>query len=79
MRRSTSTMLTLVDKDVPSTVQIMWSEDGLKGMLLINDYPHAVFDFEAKRGYCRTGFSPPNKEWAQYGNEWDDSAQELFK
>ncbi|MDY7042351.1 MAG: DUF2251 domain-containing protein [Chloroflexota bacterium] len=69
----------VMDKDVPSTVQIVWSGDGLKAMLLINDYPHAVFDFEAKRGYCRSGFPPPNKEWSQYGNKWDDSALGLFK
>jgi len=69
----------VVDKDISSTLQIVWSADGLKSMLLINDYPHAVFDFEANRGYCRSGFPPPNEEWTQYDNEWDDSALELFK
>lgn len=69
----------VLDRDDPSIVQVMWSEDGLKAMLLINDHPHAVFDFEAKRGYCRTGFPPPNKEWTQHDNKWDDSALWLFK
>lgn len=69
----------VVDKDMPSTVHIVWSADGMKSMLLINNYPHAIFDFEAKRGYCRLGFPPPNTEWTQYDNEWDDAALELFE
>ncbi|HUW59120.1 MAG TPA: DUF2251 domain-containing protein [Planctomycetota bacterium] len=69
----------VTDKDIPSTVQIMWSEDGLKSALFINKYPHAVFDFEAKRAYCRTDFPPPREDWSQEGQEWDDTALELFK
>jgi len=40
-----------------SQVQLVWSNDGMKAALLINRYAHAVLDFAAKRGYCRTGFS----------------------
>jgi len=69
----------VADKDVPSTVQIVWSADGLKAALVINRYPHAVFDFEAKRGYCRTGVAQPSKEWTRYDSRCDDSALELFK
>jgi len=69
----------VADKDIPSTVQIVWSTDGLKAALVINRYPHAVFDFEAKRGYCRTGFPQLHKEWSQYDSRWDDSALELFR
>jgi hypothetical protein len=59
----------VVDREVASTLQIVWSTDGLKAALVINDYPHAVFDFEARRGYCRSGFPPPDKRWTQYGHE----------
>ena len=69
----------VTDKDVPSTVQIVWSADGLKAALLINRYAHAVFDFDAKRGYCRTGFPPPAESWSSEGHDWDDKALELFK
>lgn len=39
------------NKSVSSLVKIIWSKDELKSVLLINDYPHAIFDFESKRGY----------------------------
>ncbi|MHA6139534.1 DUF2251 domain-containing protein [Pseudomonas mohnii] len=42
------------DKHKPSSVKIGWSVDHSKAALLINDYPHAIFDFTAKQGYCRT-------------------------
>lgn len=66
------------DGNIPSTVQIVWSVDGFKSALFINDYVHAVFDFESERGYCRTGF-PPANDWSKSGHEWDDDAIELFK
>ena len=69
----------VTDKHLPSKVQIVWSEDDRKVGLLINGYPHAVFDFAAKRGYCRSGFPPPSGgEWSAQGHEWDDAALKLF-
>lgn len=71
----------VLDKGIPSDVQIAWSEDGLKAALYINDYPHAVFDFMARRGYCRTNFPMPSTEWAQHhdSHEWDDAALGFFR
>ena len=66
-------------RDVPSTIQIAWSYDGLKVALLINDYTHAVIDFESKRGYCRTGFPPSDKNWTSFEHDWNDEALELFR
>ena len=62
----------------PSLVEIIWSKDGLKSALVINNYVHAVFDFESKRGYCRTGFPPPETEWTRHSHEWDDAVLKLF-
>ena len=67
------------DKDKPSVAQIVWSEDGLKAALVINQYPHAVFDFAAERGYCRTNFPPPDRNWTKFGHEWSDAVIELFR
>ncbi len=67
------------DKNLPSKIEIVWSKDGLKSALLINDYPHAVFEFTANRGYCRTNFPPPNRDWTRFEHEWTDEALELFK
>ena len=74
----------VTDKHLPSEVQIVWSPDGQKAALLINKYLHAIFDFSARRGYCRTGFPPPANEWPEHGqgwdgHEWDDKAVDLFR
>jgi len=68
----------VVDKQKPSTARIEWSDDGLKSVLFINDYAHAVFDFADRRGYCRTNFPSPDKTWTSFGHEWSDSVLEWF-
>ncbi|MEO1037473.1 MAG: DUF2251 domain-containing protein [Pseudomonadota bacterium] len=68
----------VTDKDRPSEAKIVWSTSGDKVALLINEYPHAVFDFSAERGYCRTGFPPSAPTWSQEGHEWDDSVLKFF-
>lgn len=69
------------DKTKPSKIEIGWSRDNLKVILMINSHPHAVFDCEVHRGYCRTGFpSALNASpWAQHGHEWSDSVLDLFE
>ncbi len=66
------------DRSTPSVVQIVWSEDGLKAALLINEYPHAVIDFAARRAYCRSAFPPPDEKWSQHDAAWDDDAMDVF-
>ena len=69
----------VAERAKPSQFQIVWSRDGLKAALLINDYPHAIFDFEANRGYCRTGFPPADRNWTSHTHDWDDAALGLFE
>ena len=69
----------VTDKDRSSVARIIWSANGEQAALLINDYPHAVFDFAAKRGYCRTGFPPPSPKRSSEGHGWDDAAMDFFK
>ena len=69
----------VTDRDKPSVVQLVWSLDGHKAALMINKHPHAVFDFEARRGYCRNNFPPPDRGWTQHDHAWDDKAIELFR
>src|SRR5579862_7849556 len=68
----------VVDRHRPSRVSIAWSIDGSKCALLINNYPHAVFDFSARRGYCRTNFpnskNPADGGWARADHSWSDEA-----
>ncbi len=73
----------VVDRQTDSVAEIVWSEDGLKSALLINDHPHAVFDFAAKRGYCRNDF--PNFRpaadgvWDTSTHQWDDAVMRFFR
>lgn len=68
----------VVDRDGPSTLRIVWFQDGTKCALLINGYPHAAFDFSAKRGYCRTNFPNFHRQaesgWLQSDHTWSDDA-----
>lgn len=71
-------VVNVVDRDRPSTLAIVWSEDGLKCALLINGYPHAAFDYAAQRGFCRTNFPNfPNQTedgWSSADHTWSDAA-----
>ena len=69
----------VTDQDKSSVAKIIWSATGEQAVLLINEHPHAVFDFAAKRGYCRTGFPPPSLKWSGEGHGWDDAALDFFK
>ena len=68
----------ITDKNIESVASIIWSADGAKACLLINDYPHAVVNFAEHRGYCRSNFPPPGN-WKEHDFEWDDSVLEYFK
>jgi hypothetical protein len=68
----------VTDRHRPSVVQIAWSPDGRKAALVINQYPHAVIDFAARRSYCRTGFPAPGAGWSD-GVKWEDGALELLR
>ena len=67
------------DRARPSILQIAWSDDGCKAIAVINRYPHAAFDFEARRGYCRTNFPAPDAAWTSHSHEWDDAVIQLFR
>ena len=53
----------VTDKDIPSTLKILWTLDQSKAVLSINNHYHAVFDFKNKAGYCRNGFPNANDSW----------------
>lgn len=57
------TVANVTDKEKPSFVQILWTQDETKALLSINNYYHALFDFQACAGYCRTGFPDTASDW----------------
>jgi hypothetical protein len=68
----------LLDPNVSVQVDIFWSEDGLKSRLEINGFPHAVFDFESRKAYCRTNYPRPDRRFTN-SHQWSDEALDLFK
>src|SRR3954470_2252146 len=46
-------------------IRIIWSKDWQRCALVINNYCHAIFDFEKHGGYCRNEFPPPNEFWTK--------------
>jgi hypothetical protein len=71
----------VLDADEVSTVEIGWSGDGLKALLLINDQPHAAFDFEKRQGWCVLGLPELalSKAWSTASREWRDDVEALFE
>jgi hypothetical protein len=70
----------VVDADRPSTLEIGWSDDGLKALLLINDEAHAAFDFARRQGWCQLAFpeGAVNKAWSRGSRRWSDEVDALF-
>lgn len=56
----------VIFKDEMSRLNVMWTENGAIAALLINDYCHAIFDFEECLGYCRNGFPENVGVWQQH-------------
>jgi hypothetical protein len=71
------------DSKTPCSVWVIWSNDGSKVILIIDGYPHAVFDFSAKRGYGRTNYPnvprAENNSWHSDDHRWNDSVLQWFR
>ena len=67
----------VIDREKASEAIIQWSADGNHAALFINSYPHAVFDFSSRKGYCRLNFPKPSK-WPCADFKWDDKALHPF-
>jgi hypothetical protein len=71
----------VLDADLASTLEIGWSKDGLKALLLINDMPHAAFDFARRQGWCLSALpgAALNKAWSTGTRAWSDEVEALFE
>lgn len=67
-----------LDVYAPCDVQILWSADQNRVALLMNGRPHAAFDFEHQRAYCRSNF-PASSRWSPAGHEWDQHAVDFLE
>ena len=69
------------DAELASTLEIGWSDDGLKALLLINDQPHAAFDFARCQGWCLLALpeAAVNTAWSKASRTWTDAVEALFE
>lgn len=71
----------VADKNLPSEISFLWSEDGYICIFLINDYAHAVINYREKYCFCRTGFPPEDKNsiWSKEGHNWNEEIYNKLK
>jgi len=69
----------VIDAQLASTLEIGWSDDGLKALLLINDEPHAAFDFQRRQGWCRSDQpAAGGAGWSTGSRAWSEDVEVLF-
>lgn len=70
----------VTDADLASTLEIGWSDDGLKALLLINDEPHAAFDFARRQGWCLSALpeAAVDRAWSTGPRQWSEEVEALF-
>jgi hypothetical protein len=70
----------VIDAALDSTLEIGWSDDGARALLLINDQPHAAFDFARRQGWCLTGLpeAAVDRSWSKASRQWSDDVEALF-
>ena len=62
---------------------VEWSRDGLQAVLYLDGTAQALFDFEARCGYCRMDFPNfipgQNDAWRKSTHAWSDAALHRFE
>ncbi len=62
---------------------VEWSRDGLKAVLYLDGTPQALYDFEARAGYCRMNFPNFLEEkgdtWRKSTHAWSEEALQSFE
>lgn len=62
---------------------VEWSHDGLQAVLYLDGTPQALYDFQARAGYCRMDFPNFLEEkgdtWRKSTHAWSDEAMQRFE
>jgi hypothetical protein len=62
---------------------VEWSRDGLQAALYLDGTPQALYDFQARCGYCRMNFPNFLEEqgdtWRKTTHAWSESAIQRFE
>lgn len=73
----------LQERESERIASVEWSRDGQKAVLYLDGTAQAIFDFEARAGYCRTNF--PNfldaggETWRKSTHAWSDEVLQQFE
>ncbi len=74
---------TLQDRDAQRLASVEWSRDGKKAVLYLDGTAQALFDFEARAGYCRADFPNFLEEqgdtWRKSTHAWSEAALQQFE
>jgi hypothetical protein len=74
---------TLKDPERERIASVEWSRDGLQALLYLDGTAQALFDFQARCGYCRMDF--PNflavqgETWRKSSHAWNEAAIQRFE
>jgi len=73
----------LKDSEAQRLAAIEWSRDGMQAVLYLDGTAQALFDFQAREGYCRTNFpnflSEKGDTWRKASHAWSDEVFERFE
>ncbi len=62
---------------------VEWSRDGLQAVLYLDGTPQALFDFQARCGYCRMNFpnflNDQGDTWRKSSHAWSEEALQRFE
>lgn len=72
------------DRPEPQRIAaIEWSRDGMQAVLYLDGTAQALFDFEARCGYCRMDFpnfmAEQGDQWRKSSHAWSDQALHRFE
>ena len=73
-----------LDRPEPQRIAaVEWSRDGLQAVLYLDGTAQALYDFEARCGYCRMDFpnflSEQNDRWRKSTHAWSEAALHRFE
>ena len=62
---------------------VEWSRDGMQAVLYLDGTPQALYNFAARRGYCRMDFpnfrEEPGDTWRKTTHAWSEAALQRFE